>query len=134
MTDKEKVMSWLEGLSQDDWRQFHSDSEVSNIAKAALALLKEQEQTINALESDLKETLEELANKEKDSMLGMKMTADGITFTAKGDAKQGEQRGLLLGKTMMHEHIEKELLYEKLLTDEVRAVLDRVKRRLISDS
>ena len=43
MTDKEKVMSWLEGLSQDDWRQFHSDSEVSNIAKAALTLLKEQD-------------------------------------------------------------------------------------------
>ena len=46
MTDQEKVMSWLEGLSQDDWRQFHSDSEVSNIAKAALALLKEQEETM----------------------------------------------------------------------------------------
>ena len=43
MTDQEKIMSWLEGLSQDDWRQFHSDSEVSNIAKAALGLLKEQE-------------------------------------------------------------------------------------------
>ena len=43
MTDQEKVMSWIEGLAQDDWRQFHSDSEVSNIAKAALTLLKEQE-------------------------------------------------------------------------------------------
>lgn len=43
MTDQEKVKSWLEGLSQDDWRQFHSDSEVSNIAKAALTLLKEKE-------------------------------------------------------------------------------------------
>ena len=43
MIDQEKVMSWLEGLSQDDWRPFHSDSEVSNIAKAALTLLKEQE-------------------------------------------------------------------------------------------
>lgn len=42
--DREKVMSWLEGLAQDDWNQFHSDSEVSNIAKSALALLKEQEQ------------------------------------------------------------------------------------------
>ena len=36
-------MSWLEGLAQDDWRQFHSDSEVQEIAKAAFALLKEQE-------------------------------------------------------------------------------------------
>ena len=38
-----QVMSWLEGLAQDDWRQFHSDSEVQEIARAALALLKEQE-------------------------------------------------------------------------------------------
>ena len=43
MTELEKVMSWLEGLAQDDWHSFHSDSEVSNIAKAALTLLKEQE-------------------------------------------------------------------------------------------
>ena len=49
MTELEKVMSWIEGLAQDDWRQFHSDSEVSNIAKAALTLLKEQEQTIENL-------------------------------------------------------------------------------------
>ena len=39
----ETVMSWLEGLTQDDWREFHSDSKVQNIAKYALALLKEQE-------------------------------------------------------------------------------------------
>ena len=43
MADRETVMSWLEGLSQDDWRAYHSDSEVAEIAKAALALLKEQE-------------------------------------------------------------------------------------------
>ena len=43
MTDQEKIMSWLEGLTQDDWHQFHSDSEVSNIAKATLALMKEHE-------------------------------------------------------------------------------------------
>jgi len=36
-------MSWLEGLSEPDWRVFHSDSEVQNIAKSALDLLKEQE-------------------------------------------------------------------------------------------
>ena len=34
-------MSWLEGLSQEDWRMFHSDSEVQVIAEHALALLKE---------------------------------------------------------------------------------------------
>ena len=32
-------MSWLEGLAEDDWSRYHSDSEVSNIAKASLALL-----------------------------------------------------------------------------------------------
>lgn len=41
------VMSWLDGLSEDDWREFHSDSEVGNIAKAALELLKEQQEKIN---------------------------------------------------------------------------------------
>ena len=34
-------MSWLEGLAEPDWRVFHSNSEVQNIAKSALALLKE---------------------------------------------------------------------------------------------
>ena len=49
MTDREKVMSWLEGLAQQDWRMFHSDSEVQVIAKYALALLKEQEAEIEQL-------------------------------------------------------------------------------------
>ena len=43
MPDRKKVMSWLEGLAQQDWRMFHSDSEVQVIAESALALLKEQE-------------------------------------------------------------------------------------------
>ena len=34
-------MSFLEGLAEPDWRAFHSDSEVQNIAKSALAMLKE---------------------------------------------------------------------------------------------
>ena len=41
----ETVMSWLEGLTQDTWREFHSDSEVQNIAKYALELLKEHQKT-----------------------------------------------------------------------------------------
>ena len=41
--DREKVMSWLEGLAQPDWHKFHSDTEVQVIAESALALLKEQE-------------------------------------------------------------------------------------------
>ena len=41
MADRMTVMSGLEGLSQDDWRQYHSDSEVQQIARDALELLKE---------------------------------------------------------------------------------------------
>ena len=44
-----KVMSWLKGLTQDDWREFYSDSEVQNIAKSALELLKDQDDEINTL-------------------------------------------------------------------------------------
>lgn len=44
MADRKKVMSWLEGLTENDWRDYHSDSEVQNIAKAAFELLKEQEE------------------------------------------------------------------------------------------
>ena len=36
-------MAWLEGLAQDDWRMYHSDSEVQEIARNAFELLKEQE-------------------------------------------------------------------------------------------
>ena len=43
MPDRESVMAWLDGLAQDDWRTFHSDSEVQEIARNALELLKEQE-------------------------------------------------------------------------------------------
>lgn len=46
MTDKKQIMSWLEGLAQDDWPMFHSESEVQEIAKNALELLKEQESII----------------------------------------------------------------------------------------
>ena len=49
MPDSENVMSWLEGLAEPDWRDFHSDSEVQNIAKSALELLKSQRETIDEL-------------------------------------------------------------------------------------
>lgn len=45
--DREKVISWLEGLAEDDWRECYSDSEVQETARQALnlidELLKEQE-------------------------------------------------------------------------------------------
>lgn len=43
--DINTVMSWLEGLTEDDWENFYSDSEVQSTAKAALELLKEQRPT-----------------------------------------------------------------------------------------
>ena len=42
MADINTVMSWLEGLTWDDWHEYHSDSEVQNIAKSALELLNWQ--------------------------------------------------------------------------------------------
>ena len=41
MADRKKVLSWLEGLTFDDWRMYRSDAEVQNIAKEAFELLKE---------------------------------------------------------------------------------------------
>lgn len=49
MIDGEKVMSWLEGLTEPDWRECYSDSEVQETAKQALELLKAQRETIDEL-------------------------------------------------------------------------------------
>ena len=46
MPERKEVMSWLEWLTFDDWRDYHSDSEVQTIAKEAFALLKEQEDVV----------------------------------------------------------------------------------------
>ena len=51
MEDIKTVISWLEGLTWDDWSDYHSDSEVQNIVKSALELLKEQQEKIRQLES-----------------------------------------------------------------------------------
>lgn len=60
--------------------------------------------------------------KEQENWLGIHQTVDGITFISSGTAKQGEDRGLMLGKAYMHEWLQKELLYRGLLTDEIRKV------------
>ena len=65
--------------------------------------------------------------KEQQSLLGIQQTADGITFISTGTAKQGEERGILLGKLLMNEWIYKELLYKGLLTDDIRSVLEQAK-------
>ena len=66
--------------------------------------------------------------KEQEDLLGIQQTADSITFISTGTAKQGEERGIMLGKSWMHEWLKKELLHRGLLTDEIRSVFDDAKR------
>ena len=51
MQEINTVINWLERLTQDDWADFYSDSEVQNIAKATLELLKEQDNEIDTLKT-----------------------------------------------------------------------------------
>ena len=78
------------------------------------------------------ETLAMLKDQEV-STLGMKITTDGFTFTAEGDAKIGEQRGTMLGKIYMYDQIAKELLHANLWTEEIKKVFDKVKRKMLED-
>ena len=58
--DTKSVMSGLEGLTEYDWRMYQSDSEVRNIAKDALVLLKEQEEQIKNRDESLEKAREEI--------------------------------------------------------------------------
>ena len=104
--DREKVIKGLECCKRKDGNECkvcpYTESEycTQDMATDALAMLKEQQST-----------------------LGVVQTANAITFTATGDAKQGEERGLMLGKAYMREHIEKELFYKNLLTDEIKEII-----------
>jgi len=108
MPDREKVIKGLES-QLDDLSKYADADEVltltQNQAKDILSLLKERE-----------------------SLLGIQQTVDSITFVSTGDAKRGEDRGLLLGKAFMHEWIQKELLHRGLLTDEIREVFKEANR------
>ena len=68
--------------------------------------------------------------KEKDSTLGVHMNSNSITFTSTGNAKQGEDRGFILGKAMMREHIENELLKSGLLTEEIKRIINNANREI----
>lgn len=113
MPDREKVIKGLEELEGFLFKEYTNiKAEESKIyydrfksLSDAIALLKEQ-----------------------DSLLGIQQTADGITFISTGTARQGEERGILLGKSLMHEWIYKELLYKGLLTDDIRSVFEQAKR------
>ena len=105
MPDREKVIKGLEQIIwevDNNFMWLPGDDDIRD----AITLLKEQE-----------------------SLLGIQQTADSITFISTGTAQQGEARGLLLGKMVMHEWLEKELLYRGLLTDDIRAVFDEAKRQ-----
>ena len=54
MNDIRTVMSHLEGLAQDDWREYHSDSEVQNIANEAKSCWKSRTKESNPCSSRLK--------------------------------------------------------------------------------
>lgn len=66
--------------------------------------------------------------KDGENTLGTCITANGITFTATGTAKEGEERGIMLGKAFMHEWLYKELLRKGLVMDDIRSVFIQAKR------
>ena len=64
---------------------------------------------------------------EQESLLGIHQTADSITFISTATAQQGEERGIMLGKSYMHDWLKKELIHRGLMTDEIRDVFRRAK-------
>lgn len=64
---------------------------------------------------------------EQESLLGIHQTADSITFISTGTAQQGEERGIMLGKSYMHDWLKKELIHRGLITDEIRDVFRSAK-------
>lgn len=103
MIDREKVIAWL--ADEELYYRDHGDTHNSFMACNAISMLKGQ-----------------------DSLLGIWQTADSITFISTGTAQQGEERGILLGKSLMHEWIFKELLHKGLLTDDIRSVFEQANR------
>ena len=61
------VMSWLEGLADDDWADLHSDTEVQNIAKAALELLEEQDNQIHHMALIIEEHEKEIKKRTEEA-------------------------------------------------------------------
>ena len=63
MTDRQKIMSDLEGLTFDDWHMFHCDTDVQGTAIDALELLKHDEQIIESLQNTINKLTKALAEK-----------------------------------------------------------------------
>lgn len=100
-SDQEKERTWQ---TERTWVTFTADD-----ARRILKMLKKRKK-----------------RKKPEGTLGIIQTADSLTFTAAGDAKKGEDRGIMLGKAYMRERIEKELLYRGLLTPEIREVIQSI--------
>jgi len=66
--------------------------------------------------------------KEQESILGINIDTEGIRLTATGDEKKGEELGLMMGKAIMLERIERGLLLNGLLSEEIKDVLRKAKR------
>ncbi len=69
--------------------------------------------------------------KSQDDSIEAHQTAEGFTFFSTGLVKQGEERGLLFGKMMMHEWLEKELLYHELMTDDIQSIFEEAKKKFL---
>lgn len=69
----------------------------------------------------------ELLEKQQ-STLGITQTAEGISFTATGTAAEGQVRGIMLGKGVMHNYLETELVRRNLMTDEIREIFRKAKK------
>ena len=67
MIEINTVMSWLEVLADDDWADLHSDSEVQNIAKAALELLEEQDNQIHHMALIIEEHEKEIKKRTEEA-------------------------------------------------------------------
>ena len=124
MPDREKVIAWLTEISlrpcdfaTDDFDAYETEL----LANEALEIC-EDAKVFNQQRNDALALL-----KEQESLLGIQQTADGITFISTGTAQQGEERGIVFGKSLMHDWIYKELLYKGLLTDDIRSVFEQAK-------
>lgn len=82
----------------------------------------------NGCARKLKEDIAELLKEKQQSTLGITQTAEGISFTATGTAAEGQVRGIMLGKGVMHNYLETELVRRNLMTDEIREIFRKAKK------
>lgn len=134
MTDREKVIKEFELFIKEYHPACTSEGVELDMFREVLALLKEQKAKEQCLKTkciicphcDNCDVDENGSLKEQDGFLGVQQTADGIKFISSGTVAQGEKRGIMLGKALIYDRLEKELLYRGLLTDDIRSTLVKV--------